>query len=275
MAKDGSKDDGPSPIDQVRIYARRRRQQFNFDASKIEQAENFYVAWIDLMGAGHLMIVSLAKPANALVRLHMVVDQAVAAATSVSTLPINDGVFVISPNKAVIQQVVRSIMIDLAAIFIATPDPQNKFLLRGGIAYGPVYSGGSIGAGLSNAKRTKHKDTLSRVAFGPAIIQAYRGESAAPPYGIAIHESARAFAPAGSSPFLMTHWLWWLTHADLKHPTGAPPLSVLKDTLCADLLEHFQWLRSTLLLHGIDLVKIAEWERMAQQYFRLSPQAAS
>jgi hypothetical protein len=109
------------------------------------------------------------------------------------------------------------------------------------------------------------------VAFGPAIIQAYRGESAAPPYGIAIHESARAFAPVGTSPFLMTHWLWWLTHADLEQPAGAPPLGVLKDTLCSDLLEHFKWLRSTLLLHGISSEKLTQWELMAQQYFRVKP----
>lgn len=67
-------------------------------------------------------------------------------------------------------------MIDLSSIFISTPDPQNKVLLRGGIAFGPVYRGEAIAAGLAAGKREKHKEALSRVAFGPAIIQAYRGE---------------------------------------------------------------------------------------------------
>jgi len=258
----------PSPTDQVRIFARRLRERYRFDASKIARAENVYVAWIDLMGAGHLMSVSLEKPANALARLHMAVDHAIAEFPGVETLPINDGVFILSPEKKVIERVVRSVMIDLAAIFISTPDPQNKFLLRGGIAYGPVYHGEAIASGLSVAKRSRHSEALSRVAFGPAIIQAYRGEGAAPPYGIAIHESARSFAAAGTTPFLMTHWLWWLTHAELEHPVGAPPLAVLKDVLCADLLKHFAWVRSTLLLHGLAPEKIMQWEQMSQQYFR-------
>ena len=121
MADDGAKAE-LSPIEQVRIYAQRQRDRFRFDSSKIARAEDVYVAWIDLMGAGHLMSVSLEKPANALVRLHLAVDQAVAGTTSVDTLPINDGVFIISASKALIQQVVRSVMIDLAAIFISTPD---------------------------------------------------------------------------------------------------------------------------------------------------------
>ncbi|WP_244478312.1 hypothetical protein [Methylobacterium sp. Leaf113] len=223
------------------------------------------------MGAGNLMSVSLEKPANALVRLHMAVEQATHQHTSAYTLPINDGVFIICPSTFEIQTVVQSIMIDLAAIFISTPDPQNKFLLRGAIAYGPVYRGDAIAAGLSPAKRVKHQQTLSRVAFGPAIIQAFRSESNAPPYGIAIHESARAFAPPNSSPFLMSHWLWWIAHADLKQPSGAPPLSVLKDVLCSDILSHFKWLRSTLIMHGITNEKVSQWEQMVQQYFRYWP----
>lgn len=268
---DKQKNNGPTPAEQVRIYARRQRERYRFDASRIARAENVYVAWIDLMGAGHLMSVSLEKPANALVRLHMAVDQAIAKRDSIETLPINDGVFIISPRKIDIEQVVRSVMIDLAAIFISTPDPQNKFLLRGGIAYGPVYRGEAIAAGLSSSKRVKLEQVLSRVAFGPAIIQAYRGEGSAPPYGIAIHESARSFAPVGTTPFLMTHWLWWVTHPELDHPVGTPPLTVLRDVLCEDLLKHFSWLRSTLLLHGLSPEKLTQWEQMSQQYFRFKP----
>lgn len=260
---------GPSPEEQVRIYARRQRERYRFDSSKIARAENVYVAWIDLMGAGHLMSVSLEKPANALVRLHMAVEHAIAKKSPIETLPINDGVFILSPHKSDIEEVVRSVMIDLSSIFISTPDPQNKVLLRGGIAFGPVYRGEAIAAGLAAGKREKHKEALSRVAFGPAIIQAYRGEGAAPPYGIAVHESARSFAPPATTPFLMTHWLWWLTHPDLEHPDGAPPLTVLKEVLCGDLIKHFAWLRSTLLLHGLPAEKLTQWEQMAQQYFRL------
>ncbi|RIY01058.1 hypothetical protein D3218_11765 [Aureimonas flava] len=72
----------------------------------------------------------------------------------------------------------------------------------------------------------------------------------------------------------MTHWLWWLTHADLKPPSNAPPLTVLTDVLCSDLMEHFAWLRETLLLHGIQPEKLKNWENTTQQYFRFKPSTA-
>lgn len=259
---------GPTPADQVRTFAAKQRERYKFDARKIEPAENTYVAWLDLMGAGHLMSVSMEKPANALVRLHMAVDQAVTKFGNAETLPINDGVFVLSPSKEIIQKIVRAAIVDLACIFISTPDPQNRFLLRGAIAFGPVYRGRAIAAGLGHAKRKAHVPTLERVAFGPAIIQAYGIESAAPPYGIAVHESARSFAPVGERPFLMTHWLWWLTHKDLMQPEGAAPLPVLKDVLCGELTNHFEWLRSTLIMHGLKSEKIKDWEDLVRQYFR-------
>lgn len=39
------------------------------------------------------------QPANALVRLHMAVEHAIAKKTSIETLPINDGVFILSPHN--------------------------------------------------------------------------------------------------------------------------------------------------------------------------------
>ncbi|MBB4444086.1 hypothetical protein GR247_34980 [Rhizobium leguminosarum] len=160
----------------MRIYARRQRERYRFDSSKIARAENVYVAWIDLMGAGHLMSVSLET-----------------ARQRAGSTPHGGGAcnskediyrdatnqrrgFHSLPAQSDIEQVVRSVMIDLSSIFISTPDPQNKVLLRGGIAFGPVYRGEAIAAGLAAGKREKHKEALSRVAFGPAIIQAYRGE---------------------------------------------------------------------------------------------------
>lgn len=268
MEEDGRA--GPGGVQQARIYAQRQRERFRFDASKIEAADNTYVAWIDLMGAGHMMSVSMEKSANSLVRLHMAVDQAVSAASeAVEVLPINDGVFIIAPSQTTVKRLVRAVMTDLACLFISTPDAQNKFLVRGAIAYGPVYRGDAIAAGLSLAKRQRHEKTLSRVAFGPAIIQAYQAEASAPPYGISVHESARSFAPEGAKPFRMTHWLWWTVHEGMPQPDGVAPLSDIKEALGADLLEHMEWIRSTLLFHGLKLEKVRDWEQAIRQYLRL------
>ncbi len=268
--KSAAKKPGPSGVEQARIYAQSQRERFKFDASKIVQAKNVYVAWLDLMGAGHIMSVSMEKSANFLVRLHMAVDQAVSDAKgAVLALPINDGVFLTSEDQATIKIVVRKIMMDLSCFFISTPDVQNRFLLRGAIAYGPVYRGSDMLAGLSLKKKALHSNTLDRVAFGPAIIQAYGAETLAPPYGIAVHESARSFAPAGSKPFRLTHWLWWATEDGLPQPSGAAPLKQIKEALKVELHSYFAWMDRTSLLQGLKPEKIASWKQAVDQYFEL------
>ncbi len=76
--------------------------------------------------------------------------------------------------------------------------------------------------------------------FGPAIIQAYRSESLAPPFGVAVHESARAFFQLGEEPFRMSHWLWWAPNEPVDYPTNAAPLPTLKACLASDLEDHFR-----------------------------------
>ena len=87
-------------FEDVRNFAKKQRDQLRFDASKLSVAENQYVAWVDLMGAGHIMSVSIAKTANFLARLHIVAHQAVKDAPGiVQTFPINDGIFFVSKSN--------------------------------------------------------------------------------------------------------------------------------------------------------------------------------
>jgi hypothetical protein len=256
------------PYIHVRNFASKQRERLHFDSRGLKAARNEYVAWIDLMGAGHIMSVSVARSANYLARLHMAVDvAAMHAPAPVSLNPINDGVFVTTPSKAAIMSVVREVLYTLGAYFISTGPPPDKCLLRAAIAFGPVYHGSDLAAGLSGAKRTKHRDTFTHVQFGPPIIQAYKAESDAPPYGVAIHESARAFAPEGEFPFRQTHWLWWTTLTELPRPEGMVSLPDLARCLSVDLLEHFAWMERTAMFQGLPREKIKEWAERVTQYF--------
>jgi hypothetical protein len=52
------------------------------------------------MGAGHMMSTSIHKTANFLVRLHMSVEIARRGSSyAIDTLPINDGIFIVSTKK--------------------------------------------------------------------------------------------------------------------------------------------------------------------------------
>lgn len=259
------------PFRHVRNFARGQRERLNFDASRLPLADNQYVAWIDLMGAGHVMSVSIAKSANFLTRLHMAAHRAVADAPApIVTCPINDGIFMISSSKPAIMNAVRQVVYTLAGYFISTPDPADRFLLRGAIAFGPVYGAQDLEKGLSKTKAAQFASALSNVRFGPPIIQAYRQESQAPAYGIAIHESARAFAPLNARPFRETHWLWWPTLEEVPEPKGVVSLRDMARCLGSDLESHFRWMQEKALFQGVDPAKVAQWANAARQYFSLA-----
>lgn len=256
---------------QVRQFAKKQRTKFAFTTEELSLTSNYYVAWLDLMGAGHLMNTSVHKTANFLVRLHMAVGDALTkTGFAGKTLAINDGIFFISPKKDEIMLVIREAMTLLALFFVAVSRPQDRFFVRGGIAYGPVYFGSDLIKGISNIKIKEHVQTLDHVAFGPPIIDAYRGENKAPPFGIAISESARAFAPEGIAPFRMTHWLWWQNQKEIPKPAKGASLSDLKKCLLVELLGQFKWMRDTLMFNEITLEKVSDLEAKSKQYFLLS-----
>jgi hypothetical protein len=259
----------PDTFEPVRTYAKaRRKADLNFNSEHLEPAANVYVGWLDLMGAGHTMSVSVRKSANFLTRLHIAVHRAVTAVGfSGRLLTINDGVFIVTPSKRELMSVMGRALILLACDFVAVPRPHDRFLMRGGIAYGPVYFGADLIPGLAPKKLRENAGFLEPVMFGPAIIQAYRAESSAPPYGVAVHESARAFFPPSEEPFRMTHWLWWAPNEDVDYPRDATPLPALKACLAGDLEAHFAWMAETLIFHGVDPAKLSAWRGQCAQYF--------
>lgn len=57
----------------ARAFAKRiSKEMLGFSSEKLMSAENAYVGWLDLMGAGHMMSTSIHKTANFLVRLHKI-----------------------------------------------------------------------------------------------------------------------------------------------------------------------------------------------------------
>jgi hypothetical protein len=254
----------------VRTHAKKLRDKIHFSSESLSPATNAYVAWLDIMGAGHLMSTSVHKSANCLVRLHMAVELACQGRKfSGRLLPINDGIFIVSQNKSEVMGIMQHALAVLVANFIAIPRPHDRFLAKGAIAFGPVYMGRDLRAGIKAKKLRESATLMEQVLFGPPIIQAYKSEASAPPYGVAIHESARAFAPDGSTPFRMTHWLWWQKIDDGDDLPNFPPLTDMKDCLLGDLQKHFEWMESSLIFHGIDSAKIKGWRSSAEQYFSM------
>lgn len=258
--------------DRARTYAKKLRlRDLHFNSEHLTPAPNAYVGWLDLMGAGHTMSTSVQKSANFLARLHIAIERSRQAIDFKGRLlPINDGIFIVSQDKYEFISLIGRTMIALAANFIAVPRPHDRFLIRGGISFGPVYFGESLNAGLSPKKFRQSASFMNSLMFGPALIQAYRAEANAPAYGIAVHESARSFASINCEPFRMTHWMWWAPNEPVNYPLRTPPLGELKDCLREDLTAHFDWLASSLIYHDLDNAKIYAWRDKCEQYFSLS-----
>lgn len=214
-----------SPEYAARSNARKLTEELRFSSEGLGDPEYRYVAWLDLMGAGHLMATSLEKAANAIARIHQAVHLAIQRHSySPDLVAINDGIFVCSPSKVEISQVVRAALMYLAARFVTKDDPQDRFLARCAIAYGPTFTGQKLAAQLPGSKRGYIPRTLDQVVFGSPVIQAYRTEHDSPAYGVAVHESARAFAPKGQRPFRSTLWRWWQTDDAGGYSRGTPGL---------------------------------------------------
>ncbi len=105
----------------------------------------------------------------------------------------------------------------------------------------------------------KTKNYLGGTAIGMAISHAYEAEGSAPPFGVYIHESARAFAPRtkDSFPYLTNLWRWYDDNDALTWATRRT------------LLEHFDWLEKNPVASQYDAEPMRRHKCLAVEYFRL------
>ncbi len=69
--------------------------------------------------------------------------------------------------------------------------------------------------------------------LGMPVIQAHVGEAQAPPFGVFVGESARAFAPTGSKAFNEVWWRWF-----------EPSHKALARKLRKRLSQYYKWCES-------------------------------
>jgi hypothetical protein len=121
----------------------------------------------------------------------------------------------------------------------------------------PVVHGRTLPQAASNtlAANPVYRD---QILLGIPMVQAHLSEASAPPFGIVVHESARAFASAGSEPL---HTVWWKWANNANQPVW--------DALGQHLREYFQWYadRSVPLGYPADRIKVHR--EMAPQYIAL------
>jgi hypothetical protein len=224
-----------------------------FNANLLPAATNEYVAWVDVMGIQSAMSRSLSISANFIFKLHIAALGA--PRNSVQLYPVMDGFYASSPNKEDILNFLRSVMSSVGQTFLETTEPLHKFIVRGALAFGPVVHGSQVPETVDSGL-VGHDQYKSSILLGMPIVQANKSEGSAPPFGIYLHESVRAFAPDGEQPF---HHVWW--------KWVNPDLVPVWNNLLQQLNAHYDWCsgKPNRLLY--DASRIAAHKQLANEYF--------
>lgn len=178
-----------------------------FNEQKMPSAHNEYVLWIDIMGTKNKMMESVRTSAIFMYKLHVTILEN--STEDIVLYPIMDGVYVTSKNQKTIKLFMIKVFSSLGKDFFSQENISFRFLVKGALAYGPIIHGEEVSPDASRIFKDKIQYKNS-ILIGLPMIQAFNSEKLAPPFGVYVHESARAFAPEGESPFVHKWWKWFL-----------------------------------------------------------------
>jgi hypothetical protein len=234
-----------------------------FDNSEIPEPQGRYVAWLDTMGAASIMARSMGIAANFLGKLHTAAlrtRQEQAAGDDLTIYPLVDGCYITASRQGPFLGQLKGMMRKLALTFIMEDDPLFHFMVRCCVAFGPVWEGTAFMTS-SNVTLRDNPQYTKQILLGPAVAQAHEGERLASPFGVWVHESARAFAPSTARPIMATHWQWW------RFSPNAVDTEIAM-TLVQHLNAYLAWCKSnnTWLLYPE--TQIAVHTQLVTQYFR-------
>jgi hypothetical protein len=175
---------------------------FNFNADHLPEMASEYVAWVDVMGTQVAMSRSIKITANFIFKLHIAALRAQFA--GIQIYPVMDGFYASTPNRNQMLSFLRTVFKSVAEEFNATVEPHHRFMIRGGLAFGPVIHGRDVGQCATELQN--NLPYSNSILLGMPMVQAHLSERDAPPFGVFVHESARVFAPDETEPL---HWIWW------------------------------------------------------------------
>jgi hypothetical protein len=241
------------------LQTRKAERPF-FDSQKLPEIRQSYVAWLDLMGAQSIMRRSLASATNFVMKIHVSCQTVIQGDdhSDIDLYPMIDGVYIVTPRQPALLDFLKAVLTKLALAFIFEENPLYRFLVRGAIAFGPLIKGEDM---LECSKALQRSpEYCSRVALGMPLTQAWDAEKKAAPFGIYIHESARAFAPGRTKPLGGTHWKWWLQRKTAQDDE-------LYAHLKTAIEKHYVWVAAhpTTLLY--ESGRIAAHADLAREYF--------
>jgi hypothetical protein len=195
-----------------------------FDSQHLPAEKGEFVAWCDGMGTGRCLARSLHQAANSVFKLHSAFSIARQTLTAVRCYPVMDGLYVTSPTREDMQEVLKSAFTELAREFINKPGIKNMHMVRAGLAFGPTLHGEDIedeafyGSyhGYTTTRDMFESSSLDdvrrHVLLSPAMPLAYQAERNAPPFGGFVDDSAKTtphLVEGSGGGFRSSLYQWW------------------------------------------------------------------
>lgn len=235
-----------------------------FNAEHLQSPSNQYVCWIDIMGTMNKMSSSINSCANFVFKLHSAIIENIS--DKISLYPVMDGAYITSSSQKVITKFLTSVFYSITKMFIEEKNPYHRFLVKASLAFGPVFHGKDLPSDANNQFDT-YPEYKNSILLGLPMVQAYMNEKNAPPFGVFVHESARAFAPTGDTPFTFKWWEWNRFISDLD-TTGK---NAYRKQLYDEINNYFEWAAKNTIALDYHSDRIAEHKKMAQEYFNTEP----
>jgi hypothetical protein len=175
---------------------------------------------------------------------------------SIQLFPVIDGLYACSFYQEQMLNFINRVFSMLAVNFIREKNQSYRFKVRCGMAYGPVVEGNRL---LRCAPELQRNPAHTKsVLLGAALIHAYQIEKEAPPFGIAVHESATWIA--GGIPLSGPYLEWWKYYSREKD-------ALLACELYQSLKEHYVWCSSRSANLGYDRESMEKHKVKVDEYF--------
>lgn len=171
---------------------------------------------------------------------------------NVFVYPCMDGAYITTTKGSDIEKIIVRIYSELAKIFVKESNPNHWFLIRGSIAYGEIIHGHLVPFSASKVFETD-LNYKSHILLGSAMIEAYKEEANASPFGVSLGQSLIKYKNK-YKPF-QEDWKWFeskLLKVDSKL------ITMLKERLC----KYFQHAKASNLYP-----KIETHQSLANEYF--------
>lgn len=186
-----------------------------FNAGKLKSLDNQYVLYIDVMGMKTTMYRSFERSAIFMGKLHVVLVEVSEQVQGVSVYPVMDGAYVTARQYGQISEFIKILYTRLGRVFVETKNLAECFIVRAGLAYGPIVTGDSIGEEVSPVLNEK-ADYKKHLLFGFPVVLAAIGEESAPPFGVYLDVTVRT--AAGTN--LAGIWFKWCSDPLLRSSMG-------------------------------------------------------